>query len=156
MNQYDNYFGLQPSPSYSQQLNDKLHMLFRFSKYNEFENQFEKLHGLSVLEISIISTVARHPDIIFREICELFQIPKTTLTSIVNRLEERNYVKRVISKRDKRSFGLELTDDGKLAQTEHFQFQNTVCEWLINALDTVEEKQMLFTLIDKMITNLRE
>ena len=156
MNKYDTNSGLQPGQSDSEQLNDKLHTLFRLSQYNELEDQFEKLHGLSVLEISIISTITRNPDIIFREICERFQMPKTTLTSVVDRLEERDYVKRVISKRDKRSFGLELTPEGKMAQTEHLQFQNTVCQRLINALDTAEEKQMLFTLIDKMIANLRE
>jgi hypothetical protein len=48
MDKYAANSGPQAGQSDSQQLNDKLHTLFRLSKYNELENQFEKLHGVSV------------------------------------------------------------------------------------------------------------
>lgn len=142
--------------SQSELLNKKLHKLLKVSKYNELEEQFEKLNGLSTLEIGVINAVYHTPNIISKEICEQLKIPKTTLTSVIDRMEGRNYLKRVNSERDKRSFGLQLTEDGILAQKEHWQFEYVVCNKIILALGTDEKRQMLVMLIDQIIENLAE
>lgn len=66
-----------------------------------------KLEGASTIEISILSIIERHPDAIVKEIVEILEIPVSTLTSAVDRLEKRGLLRRVISQRDRRSFGLD-------------------------------------------------
>lgn len=136
------------------ELNDKLHALLRLTNYVEMENRFNFIQKLTVHEISIISLVARNPDIILREISEQMHMPKTTLTSIINRLEDRNYIKRVTNDKDKRSFRIELTEVGKLAQEEHLRLQTSVCERLLGSLRTDEDKKLLLELLDKIIHSL--
>jgi ubiquinone/menaquinone biosynthesis C-methylase UbiE len=83
------------------------------------------------------------PDVILGEIVSILNIPKSTLTNAVDRLEKRNYINRIISKRDRRSYGLELTEEGHLAQKEHLDFEYTVYGRILNALDTDEENKLV-------------
>ena len=129
------------------------HEMMKKSNFRKVEEQFPRISGLTTIEISIISIVSKNPDVILREICTYLDIPKSTLTNAVDRLEKRNYLNRIISKRDKRSYGLELTAEGHLAQKEHIDFEYTVYGRLLNTLDTEEEKQELFKLFRKIVHN---
>lgn len=140
--------------SQSELLNEKLHKLLKLSKYSELEEKFKKLTGLSFLEIGVINAVYYSQDIIFKDICKRLKIPKTTLTSLINRLERQNYLKRLPNKSDKRSVGLELTEEGILAQQEHRQFEDAICNTIVMALGTDKNRQLLFSLLDEIIKNL--
>lgn len=129
------------------------HEMIKKSDFRKVEEQFPRISGLTTIEISIISIVSKNPDVILREICTYLDIPKSTLTNAIDRLEKRNYLNRIISKRDKRSYGLELTEEGYLAQKEHIDFEYTVYGRLLNSLDTEEEKQELFKLLRKIVNN---
>ncbi|ADK14829.1 MULTISPECIES: MarR family winged helix-turn-helix transcriptional regulator [Clostridium] len=132
------------------------HQIIKKSNFRKIEDQFQRLNGLTTIEISIINIVSKNPDVILGEIVLALDIPKSTLTNAINRLEKRNYINRIISKRDRRSYGLKLTEEGHLAQKEHLDFEHTVYGRLLDALDTDEEKQELFKLFRKMINNLEE
>ena len=125
------------------------------SNFRKVEEHFPRISGLTTIEISIISITSEHPDVILGEIVTALDIPKSTLTNAIDRLERRNYINRIISKRDRRSYGLELTEEGHLAQKEHIEFEHTVFGRLLNTLDTEEEKQQLFKLLRKIANNLQ-
>lgn len=132
------------------------HILMKKSNFSKIEEQFPRVSGLTTIEIGIISIVSKSPDVILREICTSLDIPKSTLTNAIDRLEKRNYINRIISKRDRRSYGLKLTEEGNLAQKEHIDFESMVYGRLLNALDTNEEKQELFKLLRKIVSNFEE
>ena len=100
--------------------------------------------------------MSKNPDVILGEIISSLDIPKSTLTSAIDRLEKRKYINRIISKRDRRSYGLELTEEGQLAQKEHIDLEYMAYGRILNALDTEEEKQELFKLLKKIINNIQE
>lgn len=129
------------------------HQMIKKSNFRKVEDQFQRLNGLTTIEISIINIVSKNPDVILGEIVLALDVPKSTLTNAVDRLEKRNYINRIISKRDRRSYGLKLTEEGHLAQKEHLDFEYTVYGRLLDALDTDEEKQELFQLFRKIINN---
>ncbi len=56
--------------------------------------------------------VAKKSDIIMKDICTSLDMPKSTLTNMVNRLERKGYLNRTISRRDLRSYGLALRARG--------------------------------------------
>jgi len=132
------------------------HLMIKKSNFSKIEEQFPRFNGLTTIEISIISIVSKSPDVILGEIISILDIPKSTLTNAIDRLEKRNYINRIISKRDKRSYGLKLTEEGHIAQKEHIDFEYTVYGRLLNALDTEEEKQELFKLLRKIVNNIEE
>jgi len=130
------------------------HEMMKKSNLRKIEELYPRFKGLTTIEISIISIVSKKPDVILGEIISFLGVPKSTLTNAVDRLEKRNYIKRIISLRDKRSYGLELTTEGELSQKEHIDFENTVYGKLLDSLDTEKEKLELFKLLRKIVTNL--
>lgn len=116
--------------------------------------EFPRVEKLSSMEIKIIEIVYSKEDVIFKEICSILDIPKSTLTSAIDRLERLNYVTRVISKRDRRSYGLILTDEGYEVQSEYLAFEKKLSGYILSGLDTDEEKEMLLELLRKIANNI--
>lgn len=132
------------------------HKVLKFSYGNEVSEKFKELKQLSHIEISIISLIYNNPDIIIREICDEIDVPKSSMTSMIDRLEKKNYLTRVISKRDRRSFGLKLTKEGMKIQEQHEKYEEEIFNYVINSLDTEEEKETFIKLTDKIANNMKE
>lgn len=128
--------------------------MFKVANYNTLQNQFEELKELTPREIGIIGLTYDKPDIILREICDFLNVPKSSMTSMIDRLEKRDYVKRVISNRDRRSFGVELTDKGRKVQNQHEQYEKMILKKVINSLDTDGEREIFLKLVDKITNNI--
>ncbi|MDP4093923.1 MAG: MarR family transcriptional regulator [Bacillota bacterium] len=114
----------------------------------------DKLEGASTIEISILSIVERKPDVILKEIVEILGIPSSTLTSAIDRLEKRRLVRRIISQKDRRSFGLELTDEGRIAQQEHRESEKVLWEKVLGAYETSSERRELIRLLQVLADNI--
>lgn len=132
------------------------HKLLKLSYGSSDIEKFKEMKQLSTVEVSIISLVYNNPDIIIREICEKIDVPKSSMTSMIDRLEKKNYLTRVISKRDRRSFGLKLTEAGMKIQKQHEEYEKYIFNEIINSLDTDEEKETFLKLTDKIASNLKE
>lgn len=125
------------------------YFIFNFqNKGNDFWG--EDLQGATTIEISILNIVDNHPDVMLKEIKERLNIPGSTLTSAVDRLEDKNLIKRVISIRDRRSFGLELTDQGKKAQKNHIEAEEKLFSHILKALDSKEEQKKFLSSLEKI------
>lgn len=116
----------------------------------------DKLQGISTVEISILSIIERKPDVILKEITQILGVPASTLTNAVDRLEKRGLLTRVISKRDRRSFGLALTEDGRLTQQEHRRSEALLWQKILGAYDTTEERSELIRLLSILAEKLAE
>lgn len=114
----------------------------------------DKLKGASTIEISILSIIERKPDAILKEIVEILGIPGSTLTSVIDRLEKRGLLRRVISQRDRRSFGLELTDEGRIAQLEHRESEKVLWEKILGSYETSCERRELIRLLQILADNI--
>ena len=77
-----------------------------------------------------------------RQIDELNNLwHRILLTSMIDRLEKKNLIKRAISTKDRRSYKLELTEEGRKTQVEHDKFEAEFYARIINSLDTYEEME---------------
>lgn len=114
----------------------------------------DKLEGASTIEISILSIIERKPDAILKEVVEILGIPGSTLTSAIDRLEKRGLLRRVISQRDRRSFGLELTDEGRIAQLEHRESEKVLWEKVLGSYETSCERRELIRLLQILADNI--
>ncbi|CUU49281.1 MULTISPECIES: MarR family winged helix-turn-helix transcriptional regulator [Clostridium] len=128
-------------------------MLFE-SSYKDIEAKYTRIKGLSDNEISIIRIISEKEEVIIRDILEILNIPKSTLTNMIDRLEKRNLISRSISKRDRRSYKLELTEEGKKAQEEHIKFEEEVYGKIMISLDTYEERENLLNIMRKIVYNI--
>lgn len=124
------------------------------SNEEELRAEFPRVYKLNTMEIRIINIVYNSEDVILKEICTELAIPKSTLTSAIDRLERLNYINRVISSRDRRSYGLRLTEEGYRVQNEHSAFEKKLYGVLLDALDTNEERELLMQLLRKIVRNI--
>lgn len=124
------------------------------SNEEELREEFPRIYRLTTMEIRIINIVYSTEDVILKEICTKLEIPKSTLTSAIDRLERMQYINRVISSRDRRSYGLQLTEEGYRVQSEHLAFERKLYGYLLDALDTNEERELLMQLLRKIVKNI--
>ena len=98
--------------------------------------RFHELSEFTPIEINLLSMAGSRKDMLIREFLEIVKIPKSTLTSIVNRLEQKGYLKRVINPRDRRSYGLELTDKGERFYKLYQAYQSEMGSKILDSVDT--------------------
>jgi DNA-binding MarR family transcriptional regulator len=115
----------------------------------------DKLEGIRLLDLHILKLAAKNPNIILGEIRDALDIPHSTLTCAINRLEDHNLLNREISPRDRRSFGLKLTEKGWEIREEHERVDGMIGSIVLDALDGDKEKETLIRLLDKIYKKLR-
>ncbi len=109
----------------------------------------DKFGGLSFIDLSVISIADHHPDMIMKEIRDYLKIPQTTLSSIVGKLEKRGFIKRIINRRDMRSFSLKITKKGKEIMEEHKRIDNEQAKRIVLTLDG-HERDKFVELLEKV------
>jgi len=110
--------------------------------------------GNTWLDVHILQLVAERPGILIKEVRESYKMPHSTLTSVINRLEDQGLLKRVINPKDRRSFGLEITPAGLKVQEEHNRADHAMAAVFLQALDSNEERKTFIGLLQKILRNL--
>jgi DNA-binding MarR family transcriptional regulator len=106
--------------------------------------------GLSPVDLHILAFVDARPDVILKDIRDYLDVPGSTLTGLVDRLEKRGLIKRTISGRDRRSYGLRLTRKGGALREEQQQIRLQGAEKMLKALDSYEERLAFVDMMNKI------
>ena len=114
----------------------------------------ERLEGIRLVDLHILKLADENPAILLGEIRDRLLIPHSTLTSAIDRLERKNLIHRLISQRDRRSYELQLTQEGLQIREEQFRVDMLIGSFVIDAMDTDQEiemlKKMLIRILEKM------
>jgi len=86
-----------------------------------FEHVSELEQDFSLKEHTLIELIGQRESATMSELAAFFSTPPTTMTSIVNRLIERGYLKRYRSKEDRRVVLISLSAKGKEYYQNHRQ-----------------------------------
>lgn len=84
--------------------------------YHTFEHMsgaHVRTFGLTPSQFDIIATLGNTPGMSFKEIGSKTLITKGTLTGVIDRLEARGMVKRIVQMEDRRSTIVQLTAEGE-------------------------------------------
>ncbi|MBI9086990.1 MAG: MarR family transcriptional regulator [Desulfobacterales bacterium] len=137
-----------------QAVDNLLHQLLWGLHLKRLDAWTPELESIGALGLHVLKLAGEKEDIILGEIREILAVPHSTLTSIINRLEGRNLLERTVSRRDRRSFGLALTDEGRRVQCDHDRLDRELALTMLSALDTDDERDTFVTLIEKMSRHL--
>jgi len=83
-----------------------------YQAFSEFSAADIKRFGLTSPEFDVLATLGNQPGMTFKEIGENTLITKTTLTGVVDRLEQKGLVQRRACSEDRRCIRVVLTDKG--------------------------------------------
>jgi len=125
------------------ELNKIMHILMGQFQRKMEDERYSHISELSTTEISILQLLHDYPDIILKEICKRLNIPKSTLTSAVNRLVKKGYVERVSISGDKRAFSLHITKEGAVIQKEHLELEYSYLSQILDRLDRTEAVSLI-------------
>lgn len=125
------------------------HEILMNSSTEEDVEKYSELMKHSPVEIQIIIMTGTSKNLLLRDYISALHIPKSTLTSTVNRLEKQQMIKRVISQTDKRSYGLELDMKGMNFLNKYISYQSDIGAKIISGLDKTEQQQLI-SLLEKI------
>lgn len=135
---------------------EALHAFIRSSSIGSLESWSGLLAGISHTDLAVLRLAGKRGDLMLKDIRLEFNIPQSTLTSVVDRLEGRGLLRRVISMRDRRSFGLELTEEGRRINVEHDRLDRLAGELIIDALGEEREVERFTRALDRISARFRE
>jgi DNA-binding MarR family transcriptional regulator len=132
-------------------VDEAIHELIYKMLNSNFMNEYsDKTKGISMMDFRVLRVIDENPGKQIKDMLSILKIPNSTLTSVINRLEKRGIVRRVISLEDRRSFNIEITDIGKDIEKEHMKFDYEVAKRYLEATDTEEEKRFLIKFLKKL------
>jgi DNA-binding MarR family transcriptional regulator len=138
-----------------EKLDKFMHLFYRRMNSLGEEMDINETQGATPIEISILGMVVKNPDVILKDIVDKLQVPGSTLTNAVDRLEKRSFLTRIISKRDRRSYGLSLTDEGRKVYLEHQKTEKLLWTSILGTLDNDEEIELFLHLIEKVAKGIK-
>jgi DNA-binding MarR family transcriptional regulator len=121
---------------------------------DRLETWSEKLEGVSKMEMHILLLVQGRPGIVLGEIREKLGVPNSTLTGVIDRMEKQGLVRRAISGRDRRSYGLEILEKGREVRKEHDRILLMLATKMLVALDG-KERTMFIRLLSKVADSMQ-
>lgn len=110
-----------------------------------------RIKDLSNIEISVLVRLYKNPQIIMRDLSEHLHISKSSMTGIVDHLEELGYLRRVLNRSDRRSYALEITEEGKLAQLQHEEYEKQAILKFIEAMKMCDVQEDYLDQTDKLL-----
>lgn len=108
------------------------------------------IEGLAYSHIRIIIILNIYGKLSMKEVSEKISKDKSTVTSLVNKLERLGYVKKSICEKDKRVTFLELEDKSEEIVESVFQVAK-IFHQKVESILTKEEIETLFFLMEKLV-----
>ncbi|MBR7888754.1 MarR family transcriptional regulator [Marinomonas sp. A79] len=101
-------------PDSPQHLHDVLVNLRRIIRATDLQSKrVVKACGLTIPQIMVLRSIETLGDVTVRKISDSVSLSQATVTTILNRLEDRKFVERVRGQKDKRIVNARLTAEGK-------------------------------------------
>jgi DNA-binding MarR family transcriptional regulator len=91
----------------------------------------------------VLSILKLQPEMEQKELGYLLDISKQALAELLSKLEKKGYITRTKSEKDRRSFLIKLTDDGREAISEENRIDDNYVEELFDCLDDDEQKNLI-------------
>lgn len=127
---------------------DKIwHNIFDYSRIILTNSDFP-LTKIGFYDITVLYLIKQSENIQVKDVCMKLGVAKSTMTSILKRLESAGYVIRKVVDHDKRGFYLELTDLGLELFSKHEIYEKTVYSHILEGLSE-KECRTLIKLLNK-------
>ncbi|WP_025724841.1 MarR family winged helix-turn-helix transcriptional regulator [Acholeplasma granularum] len=106
-------------------------------------------YQLTVNEFAALEVLYHKGKMPVQSMCQAVLIPNSSMTYVLDKLEEKGYINRIQDADDKRTFYVDLSEKGHIKADEIFPNHYKVMENVFEIL-TNEEKQTLNALLKKL------
>lgn len=116
---------------------------FLSERFKETEGMFASKLEVSQKELALLRALVADGPMIGRELGGRFGVPVSTMTGVVDRMEEKGLVRRVRGRRDRRAIELEATPAGRVALTEHSRGIEVIARGMLDALPDADQTALI-------------
>lgn len=120
-----------------------------FNGFTSWESSVIKASDLTVAEAHAISVLGKHGQMNMKTLSQYLGVTTGTTTVTVDRLERKQYARRMPMKEDRRVNLITLTEKGNQAYQEHHHYHDDLTEQILSTLSE-EEAQQLLSIIRKL------
>jgi len=114
-----------------------------FEKLSSWEHDVVREKGMTLPQMHTLEVLGIHGAMRMKELAEAMGITTGTLTVLVDRLEDKDCVRRVPHDTDRRSINVELTDQGRALFEEHDRLHLRLTEELTAACPAEDREALL-------------
>lgn len=141
----------------SDQVNDMArlsHQLVEFyEKISSWEQDVVKSSGLSTAQMHTIEIVGHSVSLRMKELAGKMGVTTGTLTVMIDRLEEQGLLRRTPHETDRRSWLVELTEEGSALFDQHHQYHLRLTEEITAPLSS-QEQEMFTVILEKIVSQI--
>ncbi|KGK87537.1 MarR family transcriptional regulator [Clostridium sp. HMP27] len=122
----------------------------------EYKNSYQlKSSNIQPQDMYVLERIYFLEKVKIRDISKQYDIPPSTLTGIIDRLETKKYIERIRSTEDRRTIELIATELGKQVVKEHVEEDKL---FSLNFFNTLQEdkKQLFKELLAELLTNVKK
>lgn len=124
-------------------------LVWTYQAFSQYSNQHVKSFGLTPPQFDVIATLGNTDGMPFKELGEKTLITKGALTGIIDRMEKKGWIQRVISNEDRRSTLARLTPAGHKLFEQVFPLHLAYLSRAFKRLNS-RERSDLITLLGKL------
>jgi DNA-binding MarR family transcriptional regulator len=118
-------------------------------RFKERERLFAGRLEVSERELALMRSLAAEGPMIIKDLGARFNVPVSTMTGLVDRMEAKGVLRRAPGRRDRRSIELELTPAGARSLREHARHIRTIAAAMLDALPA-RDQTMLITILRRI------
>ena len=135
---------------------DEMKLVHRFLDILKYKEIYQlESSNLPPSEMYVLERLHFNNPIKFADISKNYNIPPSTLTGILDRLEKKNLIQRLRSIEDRRSIEIKVTENGEEVVKNHIKEDKCFIKNLLESLD--EDKRATFlSLLEELIHNTKK
>lgn len=122
----------------------ELDFFYSLSKLRNSISKFQPMNKVSLCEFEVLKTIYENNKLITAsKIGELIHVSKSSISRLINVLEEKEYVRRVIKSDDRRLVHIELTIKGEKIALKEMAYFKDISDRIISKIGYEEIKEFL-------------
>jgi len=117
--------------------------------YQKLQGEFKKLlepYGLTTLQFLTLALLSTEQDVSAADICDRLLIDKSTLSGVLERLDEKGLVVKRPDKNDRRALSISMSSSGSRMADQLSQIPETINEIAMTSM-ALEERLLLKRLL---------
>lgn len=134
-----------------ERLNSRLTILLSraFKNIHQGTNELLRSYNLTISQFAVLEALLNKGPLTVSEIIDSILTTSGNMTVVIKNLEKKNLVKRNVNKKDKRSYLVSLTDEGREVIEEVFPKHMAILNENLDILD-VKEKEVAVKILEKI------
>lgn len=133
---------------------DENFLLHKIIDIIHYKNECQlQTSGIPPQEMYVLERIYLNSNILSKDISQKYNIPPSTLTGILDRLENKKLIERLKTNKDRRSIELVATENGRSAVEKHITEDQIFARNLFDSLEP-QKKEQLKALLEELLENI--